>query len=282
MQESDTPSTAIKLARISEAMSDAVHFMKIKMFIESLPQQDANRERLIYFIECVNIILAGKLMKFDLSGIVEPCMELKRIYSNGKRFYISPNNDRYMSVTTMLSGNTEAVMDAWRERVGEEEAESVSKFSSGIGTDVHNMIENTLLNVDNNFGGVNMLATSIYRSFLPHLKHISNIRGVELPMYSDTLKLAGTSDLIADYKGRLSLIDHKTSKYLKKREWLDNYFQQSTAYIIMFKERYGITINNIVLFIGSRDGEFQVVESKPKEHLKDLLQSNRKFNPLLK
>lgn len=220
-------------------------------------------------------------MEYDLSGIVEPCMKLKRIYSNGKRYYMSPGNNRYMSVTTMLSGNTNDIIDKWRKEVGEKEAEAVSKFSSGIGNDVHKMVENTLQNIENPYNGFGMLAASIHQSFLPYLKHISNIRGIELSMYSDTLKLAGTTDLIADYKGRLSLIDHKTSKYLKKREWLDNYFQQETAYVIMFKERYGITIDNLVLFIGSRDGEFQVEESKPKLHLKDLLQSNRKFNPLL-
>lgn len=178
----------------------------------------------------------------------------------------------------MLSGNTDDVMQKWRERVGDKEADAVSAFSSGIGKQVHEMVEFTLLNkeVDKS----NFLANTIYQSFKFELKHISNIRAIELPMYSHSLKLAGTCDLICDYKGELSMIDHKTSKYPKKIEWLENYFIQATCYIIMFKELYGINIKNIVLFIGCRDGEFQVVKSSPKKHIKRLLESNRKFNPL--
>ena len=219
--------------------------------------------------------------EFDLSGIVEPCASLKRIYSNGNRYYLAPNNTRYMSVTTMLSANTAQVIQEWRDRVGEEEADAVSLFSSTIGTKVHGLIENTLQNIPNEFNNVNMLAQHIYRGFVPNLKRISNIRAIELRMYSDSLKLAGTTDLICDFDGVLSLVDHKTSKYEKKEEWLENYYLQSTAYCIMFKERYGISINNIVLLVGSRNGDFNIHKSNPKKHLKRLLESNRNYNPLI-
>jgi len=218
-------------------------------------------------------------MEYDLDNLLDPCMELKRIYSNGNRYYLAPDDKRYMSVTTMLSGNTEKAIQAWRDRVGDIEADKVSLFASTVGTNVHDLVERHLLNME--IPKDHALSYSIYRSFIPALKFIDNIQGIELPVYSDTLKLAGTLDLLADYKGVLSLIDHKTSKTQKKIEWLDNYMLQATAYIVMIKQRYGITVKQIVLFIGCRDGDFQVVKSDPKKHINRLIQSNRKFNPLL-
>lgn len=217
---------------------------------------------------------------YDLSNKLDSIKELKQIYSNGNRYYIDDSNMRYMSVTSMLSGNTEDVISAWRERVGDKEADAVSAFTSKVGTNVHKMVEDYIQNKEVDYSS--LLASSIFSSFKLELRHISNIRAIELSMYSHSLKLAGTCDLICDYKGELSLIDHKTSKYPKKVEWLENYFLQATCYVIMFKELYGINIKNLVLFIGCRDGEFQVAKSTPEKHLKRVIESNRKFNPLFK
>lgn len=46
----DLPDVGIKLARISEAMSDGVTFIKMKMFIESLPQ-DSNTFELLRAVD---------------------------------------------------------------------------------------------------------------------------------------------------------------------------------------------------------------------------------------
>jgi CRISPR/Cas system-associated exonuclease Cas4 (RecB family) len=75
-----------------------------------------------------------------------------------------------------------------------------------------------------------------------------------VPMYSTYLGVAGRVDLIAEWDGRLSIIDFKTSRKVKKKEWISGYFQQGAAYAVMFEERTGIAIDKIVIAM-TVDGE---------------------------
>jgi genome maintenance exonuclease 1 len=79
--------------------------------------------------------------------------------------------------------------------------------------------------------------------------HVDNILGVELPLYSKALGCAGRTDLVAEYDGKVSIIDFKTSKRLKKKDWIENYFLQSTVYSMMFERFYSISVPQIVIVI---------------------------------
>jgi len=95
-------------------------------------------------------------------------------------------------------------------------------------------------------------------SFIPLQKELDKSIGLvyaqEVPMYSTYLGVAGRVDLIAEWDGRLSIIDFKTSRKVKKKEWISGYFQQGAAYAVMFEERTGIAIDKIVIAM-TVDGE---------------------------
>ena len=81
------------------------------------------------------------------------------------------------------------------------------------------------------------------------LGNINNIVGVEIPLFSDLLRVAGTTDCIAEYNGKLSVIDFKTSRKPKKEEWIDDYYMQTFAYKLMFEEMTGIEIKQVVILV---------------------------------
>jgi len=188
--------------------------------------------------------------------------------SNNGRLYITPDGN-YPSVTTVLSIIKEEFIQAWRARVGEEVANKVSRVAANRGTLVHAIIEDYLNNKD----------TSEY---LPHIQqsfvnikpildeHISKIYGLEVPLYSKHLGLAGRCDCIGVYDGVPSIIDFKTSKRVKKAEDISNYFAQMTAYAIMWEERTGMPIVNTVIIMDV-DNEMPIVFKEHRDNWTDLL-----------
>ena len=168
--------------------------------------------------------------------------------TNNGRTYTTPDGKRYPSITTVLSILTEDVIRAWKERVGEEQAEIVSGKAVRRGTKVHSIVEKYLNNED-------------ITGFLPHIRQsldnlkpvldesIGTVFGLEVPLYSHHLKVAGRCDCIAQFNGVPSIIDFKTSRYIKKKEKISNYFAQGAAYSIMWEERTGLVAPNIVIIM---------------------------------
>lgn len=177
---------------------------------------------------------------------------------DGKRLYLAPNGEHYPSVTTVLSDYNKKEIQEWRARVGEEQANKISRQATTRGTSVHKVIEKYLKNED----------ISKYFEMLPNVKSlffrmkeeldkkVNNIHCLEDKLYSHTLKLAGTVDCISEYNGELSVIDFKTSVRLKKKENIGNYFMQGAAYSTMFTEMTGLPINKIVILIGVDTANF--------------------------
>ena len=52
--------------------------------------------------------------------------ELKTETVDGKRIYETPNGDKYISITSLLSNLSKASIQKWRERVGEDEARKIT------------------------------------------------------------------------------------------------------------------------------------------------------------
>ena len=162
------------------------------------------------------------------------------------RTYVAPDGARYPSITTILSILSEEAILKWRARVGEDVANQVSTRASNRGSAVHSAVEKYLLNED-----TTEYLPHIQQSLSnlkPHLdENVGTIFGLEVPLYSAHLGLAGRVDCVAEWKGVPSIIDFKTSKRIKKKEHISNYFAQMAAYAIMWEERTGMPIVNTVV-----------------------------------
>lgn len=175
------------------------------------------------------------------------------------RKYLGPNGVSYPSVTTVLSILSEEHIQAWRARVGEEEANKISHRASTRGTAVHSIIEKYINNEEDFAEGFMPNILDNFMSVRPVLDdRIGSIYAQEVALYSDHLGLAGRVDCIGMFDGRLSVIDFKTSKKLKKKEWIEGYFIQETAYAIMWEERTGMPITQLVTIISVDDEDPQV------------------------
>jgi len=181
--------------------------------------------------------------------------DLKTEESEKGRFYITPEGNAYPSITTVLKIVNERSIMEWRKRVGEEKANEVSTKASRRGTAVHYMCEDYINNVEDYTSNKMPADIELFNKMKPILdEKIDDVWAQEAPLYSDFLGLAGRVDCIANWDGKLSIIDFKTSKKLKKKEWIETYFMQCAAYAIMFEERTGVPITQLVVFIGV-DGE---------------------------
>lgn len=193
------------------------------------------------------------------------------------RTYVTPDGTRYPSITTVLSILSEDSIRAWRARVGEEEANKVSTKAAGRGTLVHSIIERYLLNEDTN-------------EFLPHIRQsLENVRpilderlgkifGLEVPLYSAHLGLAGRVDCVAEFDGVPSIVDFKTSKRVKKKEWISSYFAQMAGYAVMWEERTGIPITNTVVIMDVDDNEPLVFKEHRDNHIKMLIDTKKEYD----
>lgn len=163
------------------------------------------------------------------------------------RVYCTPDGSRYPSITTVLSILSEDTIREWRQRVGAEEANRVSRIASSRGTQVHNIIERYLRNEEDYLTGASLVAQANFKSIKPIIEErIGDIWAIEAPLYSDHLGIAGRCDCIAEWDGVLSIIDWKTSGRIKSKDDIHSYFIQKSAYAIMFEERTGKPIVNLV------------------------------------
>ncbi len=185
---------------------------------------------------------------------------------DGKRLYVSPNGIRLPSVTTVLGHFKKAQIIEWRNRVGDKQANAISGRASVRGTKFHSMMERYLGNEQNIFEGVMPDMKQAFKDIQSTLNKIDNIHYIESPLYSEILGIAGRTDVIGEYEQVPSIIDFKTSLREKRESWIENYFEQGTAYSLMYEEMTGIQINQIVVII-SVDGL-----DKPQVFVKDRIE----------
>lgn len=205
--------------------------------------------------------------------------DLETVEKNGQRRYITPDGNAYPSVTTVLSILSEKFIAAWKARVGEEEAAKVSYRASQRGTAVHEIIEKYIDNeVDYAKGYMpNILENfSSVRSIID--ERVGKVFAQECALYSDHLRLAGRVDCVAEFDGRISIIDFKTAKRKKYRSGIKQYFQQEAAYAIMFEERTGLPVSQLVTIIAVDDDEPQVFIEHRDEWAPELKKTIDVFN----
>ena len=168
---------------------------------------------------------------------------------NGKRHYVTPNGNKYISITSLLSNLSKADIQKWRERVGEAEANKISTKASRQGTGVHNICESYIKNEYGYLDGRMPNEIDMFTSIKSLLDPINNIHCVEGAIYSDELELAGRTDLIAEFNEELAVIDYKTSRKIKTWEMCHSYFMQGAFYAHAYEERTGVPVNDIVIII---------------------------------
>jgi genome maintenance exonuclease 1 len=205
--------------------------------------------------------------------LLSDLVKLPRRQVNGKRLYETPDGLHYPSVTTITSQLSAKGIAEWRARVGNAEANRISTQASNRGTSVHKLCEDYCMNLDMD-PKAQPSNIEMFKSIKSELDaHVDNIHSVEGFLYSNFLRVAGQVDLIAEYKGKLSIIDFKTSKKRKPEKWIQNYFIQESAYAFMYEERTDIRVPQLVTIIGVDDEpEPQVFVKNAKERNEYLLE----------
>ena len=208
---------------------------------------------------------------FNHVGAAAELKPLSATQVKGKRFYKTPDGKWYPSVTTIVSHISSATLKAWEERVGFEEAEKVRRTSSLRGTKYHAIVEAYIKGDTKTVDKSEGLPAYLFRFSREVLDRIDNIHALEAPLYSDDLCIGGRVDCIAEFDGELAIIDFKTTKELKREEWLHKYFVQEAAYAYMYWERTGVEVKKLVTISVAEDGQTQVVEKYDKTPYIDVL-----------
>tara|TARA_Y100001954_G_scaffold208021_1_gene231992 strand:- start:274 stop:966 length:693 start_codon:yes stop_codon:yes gene_type:complete len=216
------------------------------------------------------------MKKFDHVTLNGELPEITTESIKGKRFYVTPEGNKYPSITTVLSDRNKEGIIKWRESVGNDVANQVMRQAASRGTAVHTLIENYLNNEE--LSKQDVLPVALFATIKSELDNINNIRIQEGGLYSDKLGVAGRVDCIAEYKGKISVIDFKTSTKEKKEEWVENYFIQGSAYCEMYEERFLQPIEQVVILIVTEDGAVQTFIKDKKDYLPLLETAIKEFN----
>ena len=177
--------------------------------------------------------------------------KLERVEIDGVRLY-DTGTIKYPSVTTVTGMLSKDSILEWRKRVGEEEANRVSSRASQRGTQIHQLCEDY---IKTGIAEPSIFDAEMFNSIVPHLDCIDNIHALEEPLYSHHLQVAGTVDCIAEYNGKLSVIDFKTSSRAKLRDDVHGYFMQTSAYAVAFEELTGIPVSRLVIIMAVDNDE---------------------------
>jgi len=205
--------------------------------------------------------------------------DLDAVTSETGRLYETPDGVKYPSITTVLSILSEEGIRKWKEKVGEEEAAKISYRASTRGTAVHEIIEKYIDNIESFKDGYTPNIIASFLAVKPILDNrIRRVFAQEAPLYSKHLGVAGRVDCVAEFDGVLSIIDFKTSRKLKKKEYITNYFMQESAYAIMWEERTGMPIVQLVTIIAVDDEMPQVFIEHRDNWTKPLLETIKKYN----
>jgi len=187
---------------------------------------------------------------------------------NGQRFYLC-EEDKYPSVTTVTGWKKRQFFMEWRKNNPRESRRVLNR-----GNLLHTTIEDYLNNKNIDLLSATPVAATLFAQLKPELDKIDNILALEVPLWSSTLGLAGRVDCVAEYNGELSIIDFKGSTRMKRKEDIDNYFMQATAYAIMWHERTGKPIHKFNILISTEAScTPQVFSGKPVDYVKELYES---------
>lgn len=206
-------------------------------------------------------------MTFNHIGIDYPSLTRETV--DGVRYYDTPNGKKLVSITSVISHYNREIFREWRAKVGEKEANKVTKQATSRGTDMHTLAEYYLKN--SKLPSVQPLSEMLFKQAKPTLDKIDNIHAQEQSLFSYELGVAGSVDCIAEYEGELAIIDFKTAKKPKPKKWVDHHFVQCAAYACMLYEMTGIMVKKFVIIMSCENGEVVVYEEYDKRKYINLL-----------
>ena len=193
---------------------------------------------------------------------------------DGFRFY-DIDGKAYPSITTVLGIQKKAQLQEWRDKIGENVANWEMGRAARRGKATHLLIEQYIKGLTPSERGV--LPLGLFRLIKPYVDQIDNIHCLETIMYSKKLTIAGQVDCIAEYNGKLSVIDFKTANKERQESWIENYFMQTSAYAQMYEELFGKEIEQIVILLASEDGSVQSFIKEKKDYMDPLKKSINDF-----
>jgi hypothetical protein len=207
----------------------------------------------------------NKFKFIELDKTLLPDTKGRRI--DGHRFY-EIEGKNYPSVTTVLNIRKKDGLVEWRKNVGDEVANYEMRRAANRGKATHTLVEQYLKGETPSERGV--LPLGLFKLLKPYVDQINNVHCLETIMYSHKLTIAGQVDCIAEYNGKLSVIDFKTANKERQEGWIDNYFLQTTAYAVMYEEIFGTPIEQIVVLIAGEDGSVACYKKDKKEFMEPL------------
>lgn len=188
-----------------------------------------------------------------------------------KRVYQTPDGEKLPSVTTILGATKDmTALNEWKKRIGEEKANQITREASGVGTAMHSNLERFIAGIQRQPGNnpVHVQANKMADVIIENgLSNVDEIWAMEQSLYFPGL-YSGTTDLIAVYKGNPSVCDYKQSNKPKKKEWVEDYFLQLTAYSMAHNEVYGTDIREGHIFMCTRDLVYQQFDLWPDDFQK--------------
>ena len=228
-------------------------------------------------------LLKRHIMENSMQSIERPLFSpktLQRENVNGRRLYKMETGEKFVSITTLLGYFNASSIQAWRKRVGEKTANEIGKKATTGGTRLHNALECYLEGVDPSKYLTTEGTKSGFASMTTYLEeHLDEAWYVENMFFSKRLKVAGQADLIGVLDGVPTVIDFKTSRKFKKREWCQSYFEQATFYAMALYEMAEIPIKDIAILISVNDGEeFQVYHEKVSSHMGSLYDKVKRYH----
>lgn len=185
-----------------------------------------------------------------------------------KRVYQTPDGERLPSVTTILGATKDMThLIEWRKRIGEAKAAQITQEAAGVGTAMHANIERFIIGEQRQPGNnpVHVQANAMANIIIENgLSKVDEVWAMEQSLYFPGL-YSGTTDLVGVYKGNPAVIDYKQTNKPKKDEWINDYKLQLVAYIAAHNEVYGTDIRQGIVFMCSRDLQYQQFEVKPSD-----------------
>ena len=193
---------------------------------------------------------------------------------DGHRFY-NIDGTNYPSVTTVLGIRKTEQLKEWRQKIGEDVAKWEMGRAARRGKSFHTLVEQYIKGETPSIRDV--LPLGLFKLLKPYIDQIDNIHLLEAIMYSKKLTIAGQVDCVAEYNGKLSVIDFKTANKERQEDWIENYFLQTTAYAHMYEETFGTPIEQNVILIASEDGSVQTFIKSKADYEEELGKSIQNF-----
>ena len=197
----------------------------------------------------------------------KPCQQVNDPVTR-KRVYLTPDGERLPSVTTILSATKDMThLNEWRDRVGHAKAQQITTEAAGVGTAMHGNLERFVCGMQRQPGNnpVHVQANKMADVIIDNgLSKVNEIWAMEQSLYFPGL-FSGTTDLVGVHEGEPAVMDYKQTNKPKKAEWVEDYYLQLMAYILAHNEVYGTDIKKGVIFMCSRDFQYQQFTLEPKD-----------------